>query len=248
MSEKSIRMLVEQTHNFYSGQDYFMLKQTISNIENFLFVFNPYTKYELCRYWQKLEEQGYDPVNEYNKRLETFDMVYNPTPKDLFVIMLQISRFLKEFAEFETKHTPQFRHPYIRGKTVHRKREDHKGVVRSISVSEFLKGEHQDNKPSRPSQSQLGEERHSYKAGTSHSKSEKFEEDLEWPFADEEEEHISEASEDEPVNDLIKIEYLREIGLDPEVHKMKMTESFSSKQGLQPHEQANVEVPSGHVL
>lgn len=34
----------------------------ISNIENFLLMFNPNNKYDLSRYWQKLEEKGFDPV------------------------------------------------------------------------------------------------------------------------------------------------------------------------------------------
>jgi Ca2+-binding EF-hand superfamily protein len=33
----------------------------VSNIENFLLLFNPHNKYELSRYWQKLEEKGLDP-------------------------------------------------------------------------------------------------------------------------------------------------------------------------------------------
>lgn len=31
------------------------------------------------------------------------------------MIILQISRFLKEFSDFETNFTPEFRHPPIRG-------------------------------------------------------------------------------------------------------------------------------------
>ena len=50
----SIRKLEEETFQLYSAGNYFKLKEVISDIENFLLLFNPYTKYDLCRYWQKL--------------------------------------------------------------------------------------------------------------------------------------------------------------------------------------------------
>lgn len=115
----TVRILEELTNHYFLSKDYSLLKQTIATIDTFLLLFNPYTKYDLCRYWQVLEGKGYDPVVEYNNGLELFDMHYSPKPEDLFTIILQISRFLKEFSDFETnKNTPKFRHPYIRGKTV----------------------------------------------------------------------------------------------------------------------------------
>ena len=42
-------------------------------------------------------------------------MHYHPTSDDLFRIITQISRFLKEFSDFETYYTPHFRHPQIIG-------------------------------------------------------------------------------------------------------------------------------------
>ena len=33
-------------------------------------IYNNNTKFELCRYWQKLEEKGFDPSVELNKSLE----------------------------------------------------------------------------------------------------------------------------------------------------------------------------------
>ena len=38
-------------------------------------IYNSNTKFELCRYWQKLEEKGFDPSVELNKSLEIFDIV-----------------------------------------------------------------------------------------------------------------------------------------------------------------------------
>ena len=110
----SVRKLEEQTYHLCCGKSYFKLKEAVSNIENFLLLFNPNNKYELCRYWQRLEERGFDPVLEYNKAVESFDMHYRPNPQDTFRIILQISRFLKEFSDFETNMTPDFRHPPIK--------------------------------------------------------------------------------------------------------------------------------------
>lgn len=42
-------------------------------------------------------------------------MHYHPSPEDVFRIIVQISRFLKEFSDFETYYTPDFRHPPIKG-------------------------------------------------------------------------------------------------------------------------------------
>lgn len=42
-------------------------------------------------------------------------MHYHPTSEDVFRIIVQISRFLKEFGDFETYYTPSFRHPPIQG-------------------------------------------------------------------------------------------------------------------------------------
>lgn len=96
----SVRKLEEETFQLYCAGNYIKLKDVISEVENFLLLFNPYTKYDLCRYWQKLEERSFDPVIEYNKAIEGFEMHYHPTSDDLFRIITQISRFLREFSDF----------------------------------------------------------------------------------------------------------------------------------------------------
>ncbi|CAD8193095.1 unnamed protein product [Paramecium octaurelia] len=115
ITPNSIRKLEEQTFQLFSAKNYFSLKEVISIIENFLLLFNPSNKYDLCRYWQSLEENGFDPVLEYNKAVEGFQIHYHPSSEDMFRIIIQISRFLKEFGDFETKNTPVFRHPPIIG-------------------------------------------------------------------------------------------------------------------------------------
>lgn len=52
---------------------------------------------------------------EYNKSLEGFVGRYSPNNQEIFVILLQLSRFLRELADFETQSTPQFKHPSLRG-------------------------------------------------------------------------------------------------------------------------------------
>lgn len=52
---------------------------------------------------------------EYNRTLEGFVQRYSPNNEEIFVILLQLSRFLRELADFETKSTPQFKHPSLRG-------------------------------------------------------------------------------------------------------------------------------------
>jgi hypothetical protein len=110
----SIRKLEEQTYHLFMSKSTFKLKESIANIENFLLLFNPNNKYDLCRYWQALETKGFDPATEYNKSFEGFELHYRPGAEDSFTIILQISRFLKEFSDFETNLTPEFRHPPIK--------------------------------------------------------------------------------------------------------------------------------------
>ncbi len=110
----SIRKLEEQTFHLFMSKSHFKLKESIANIENFLLLFNPNNKYDLCRYWQSLETKGFDPATEYNKSFEGFELHYRPNAEDTFTIILQISRFLKEFSDFETNFTPEFRHPPIK--------------------------------------------------------------------------------------------------------------------------------------
>lgn len=127
-TSSSVRKLEEQTYHYYSAKDYFTLKQIIATVENFLMLFNPMTKFDLFRYWQDLEKLGYDPVTEYNKGIELFDSHYDPEPDKLFMIILQVCRFLKEFSDFETDYTPAFRHPIIKGKVgvIRKSEEDEK--------------------------------------------------------------------------------------------------------------------------
>lgn len=93
----SVRQLEEQTLHLFMSNSFFKLKETVSIIENFLLLFNAYTKYTLCRYWQILEENGFDPAIEYNKAIEGFKMHYHPSSEDIFSIILQVIFILLYF-------------------------------------------------------------------------------------------------------------------------------------------------------
>jgi hypothetical protein len=113
----SVRKLEEQTHQLYRSHNYLKLKEVVSDVENLLLLFRPENKFALCRYWEELEKNNFDPVLEYNKAVEGFLMHYHPSSENLFLIIVQVSRFLKEFADFETYNTLSYRHPNIRGNT-----------------------------------------------------------------------------------------------------------------------------------
>ncbi len=104
----------------------------ISSIEVFSVLYNPATKHQLAQSWQILEQFNlmeatsnnssvrkiqfkYDPVAEYNKSLERFVQRYNPNNDEIFIILIQLTRFLRELADFETPSTPQFKHPSLMG-------------------------------------------------------------------------------------------------------------------------------------
>lgn len=253
----SIRTLEELTNHYFKAQIFFALKQTIASIDTFLLLFNPYTKYDLCRYWQVLEAAGYDPVVEYNKGLELFDMHFSPKPEDLFTIILQISRFLKEFSDFETKNTPKFRHPFIKGKIVKEKviveKED--SLFGDVSHRSIPKAtERGKNQPKGP----RTEKKFDVMAFlTTYSEEAK-------QYVEDEKNRSNKASdlpfvEDDEIMDELElkkekekkvkgmISFLDDIGLEREIKYMKMTEDLYGGKVLKDHELYNVDVPSGKV-
>lgn len=136
--ELSLRILEEQTNNYFAAQEYFNLKQVLSRIEVFMILYNEKTKFDLFKFWKSLELKGYDPVYEYNKSLALFEMHYSPSNRSIFVIHVQLGRFFKEIGESEGEMTPAFRHPHIKGKVVHvmsQMHQHHEGSKDSFFVS-----------------------------------------------------------------------------------------------------------------
>ena len=264
--QETTRILEEITNHYFLAQDYASLKQTIATIDNFLLLFNPHTKYDLCRYWQVLEEKNYDPVVEYSNGLELFDMHYSPKPEELFTIILQISRFLKEFSDFETSNTPKFRHPFIKGKIAEKRRiednvmvgiedddltdrkeggDDKKSGENDMGVAEeekngileFLKTYSKEAKNF--VQKQPGREDSSSIAP----KNLPFQENYDYLYQKIEK---KKKKDDTDVN-FNKLNYLDDIGLEQEVQNMHMTKNLT-KNILSPHEKHNFDVLSGRVI
>ena len=112
-SQLNVRRLEEQMFAYYKASQDFTLKHIITSIDNFLLIFQPCMKKDVLKYWGFLIEKKYDPVIEYNKSLEAFEMHSQPSNNDLFLIITQLSRFFKELADYEKKGVPEFRHPII---------------------------------------------------------------------------------------------------------------------------------------
>lgn len=125
LTPSSVRKLEEHIHVLSEAKEWFQLKQIVSTIENFLILFNPVHKYVLGKCWEGLIGQNYDPVIEYNKSLELFEMHYQPSIENLVRIVLQLSRFFKEMVDFEASTLPEFRHPLIKNRllTLEQKKE-----------------------------------------------------------------------------------------------------------------------------
>ena len=87
----------------------------LTQLEVFVIMYSPLFKIELYMYWLKLEQQHFDPVQEYNRALEEFIALYSPSSKDLFMILIQFCRFFKDLSEVESSQTSSFRHPNLRG-------------------------------------------------------------------------------------------------------------------------------------
>ena len=87
----------------------------VSRVEHFAQFYRTETLYYLALYWEKLERSGFDPVQEYNKVIESFVTNFLPSNKELFVIIKWVAQFLYDLAALETKLTPEFRHPPLQG-------------------------------------------------------------------------------------------------------------------------------------
>ena len=249
----TIRALEEMTNHYFRAKKWIGLKRTIASIETFLLLFNPYTKYDLCRYWQVLEGKNYDPVVEYNNGIEIFDMHFSPKAEDLFTIILQISRFLKEFSDFETRNTPKFRHPYIKGKIVDIKRvkeEPEDSTLKEYSNYDKIKSKREAKK--------LEEKDQTYdvlcflKTNSKEAREFILEKEKRYPSAKdlpfENSDDVLEEVEKNKENNKRKgvMSYLDDIGLEREITYMKMTKGLV-REPLVDHEKCNVDVPSGRV-
>lgn len=84
-----------------------------------------------------MEEIGYDPVEEYTKSVDNFEIHFRPSSDDLFRIVFQLSRFFRELSDLETEDTASFRHPPVRGD----KELEELGIKGELDIMEMLGGE-----------------------------------------------------------------------------------------------------------
>lgn len=152
-------------------------------------------------------------------------MHFSPTVEDLFTIIIQISRFLKEFTDFETKKTPEFRHPCVKGKT--------------IQMNEIKDQNETDAKLETGSLFDLFKKK-LMKKGLYQEHSERCLQ----PFKDDGVE-VAEKDNNLPAQDEdeTKVSYLKDIGLYNELLKMNMVDETAEI--LSGHELYNVDVPTG---
>ena len=113
-SEINERNVKERLNSCFIAQDYFILKHILGSIEVFLVFFRTPNKIDLYKYWSVLISRSYDPVIEYIKSVETFEMHYELNPDDLFKLIVQMSIFFVDLAEFEEFFMPEFRRPKLR--------------------------------------------------------------------------------------------------------------------------------------
>ena len=111
----TVRKIDEIIHHLLQVKDYMRVKDFLIQLEVFTIMFTSSFKLELYHYWVKLEQQHFDPVQEYNKALEDFVARYSPSSKVFFMLLVQFCRFFKDLAEVESVFTCRYRHPYFRG-------------------------------------------------------------------------------------------------------------------------------------
>jgi len=174
-------------------------------------------------------------------------MHYSPKPEDLFTIILQISRFLKEFSDFETNSIPEFRHPYIKGKLADKvSREDgdtentektsRGGTKQIIDIKSFLASHSKEAKAILDRIESLGGKHSS-----------------EYPFANEIQEVDDPIEKSPSQEENTALNYLEDIGLEKEIKELGIIQPEGDGQEVKKkifklHEQCKVEVPGGKAV
>lgn len=223
LTPSSVRKLEEQIHVLSEAKEWFQLKQIVSTIENFLILFNPVHKYVLGKCWENLIGQNYDPVIEYNKSLELFEMHYQPSIENLVRIVIQLSRFFKEMVDFESSTLPEFRHPLIKNRllTLEQKKE---------------KNEKSQKEKTTTTKQETVKEAEGSSAALFQDDSRIAPEDFSIDSNDEErlEHHQGKCKN-----------HLEDIGLLREVKHMKMYDKLGKCEILKGYEKCNVDIPAG---
>jgi hypothetical protein len=110
----SIKSVQERIYHYKELKEWLSLKDCLTSLEVFFIMYSPQNRLELIRCWNLLFEHHFDPVQEYNKTLEHFVEQHNPSNQEIFIILVQLCRFFKEFSIFEPASICEFRHPPLK--------------------------------------------------------------------------------------------------------------------------------------
>ncbi|CAG9311031.1 unnamed protein product [Blepharisma stoltei] len=111
----TIRKTDELLYHLEASNSWMKLKDQLTKLDVFTLMMTPDYKLDLFNYWAQLEQQRFDPVQEYNKTIEEFVAQHSPSHHDLLILMLQFCRFFKEYNDMEVPSAFNFRHPHLKG-------------------------------------------------------------------------------------------------------------------------------------
>jgi len=167
---------------------------------------------------------------EYTKSLSSFQLHHSMTPKQLFLVVLQVSRFFKEFSDFEGEGG-RWRRGGLEGKQgeaeVNEGQRNPPTPIPAKGVRELVRGLRINNYNNI----------HSYPDST-----------REFVFEEEEEVPLEvEVKEKEKSRDgKNTVSYLQDIGLEGELKNLKML-ATQQREERKPHELLKIAVPSAKV-
>ena len=110
----TVHSVHERVYHYKELKEWLALKDCVCSLEVFFIMFSPSNRLELIRCWNLLFEHHFDPVQEYNKSLEHFVEQHKPSNQEIFIILVQLCRFFKEFSKFEPSDICEFRHPPLK--------------------------------------------------------------------------------------------------------------------------------------
>lgn len=110
----SVRTVHERIYHYKELKEWLSLKDILCTLEVFFIMYTPQHRLEHIRSWSLLASHHFDPVQEYNKTLEHFVEQHKPKNREIFIILVQLCRFFKEFSKLDSCGTCEFRHPPLK--------------------------------------------------------------------------------------------------------------------------------------
>ena len=110
----TVRTVHERLYHYRELKEWLAFKDTLCTLEVFFIMYTPQHKLEHIRSWSLLSSHHFDPVHEYNKTLEHFVEQHKPKNREIFIILVQLCRFFKEFSKLDPPGSCEFRHPPLK--------------------------------------------------------------------------------------------------------------------------------------